>query len=146
MAASEVIGEDSGMPSIDAIDGIDVKDATRFRKNGVRTTEALLRKAQTRRGRKDLAVATGLTEKQLFKWVNRADLMRVKGIGAEYADLLEAVGVTDLKDLRTRNASALTKRLLSLNARKQLVRRLPTEGMVDGWIAEAKGLRSLVRH
>ncbi|MDH3471278.1 MAG: DUF4332 domain-containing protein [Acidimicrobiia bacterium] len=134
------------MPSIDSIEGIGPKFATKLRKNGVRTTEALLKKAGTRKGRKDLVVTTGLSDKLMLEWVNRADLMRVKGIGSEYSDLLEAAGVDSVKELRNRTAPALSKKMVTINTKKKLVRRLPTESMVDRWIRHAKKLKPAVRH
>lgn len=134
------------MASIDSIECIEIKEATRLRKNGVRTTEALLKKAGTRRGRKDLASATGLADREVLDWVNRADLMRVKGIGAEYSDLLEAAGVDTVKELKTRSPAALTKRMGTINSKKKLVRRLPTEAMVERWVNEAKKLKPAVRY
>ena len=118
------------MASIDAIEGIGHKHATKLRKHRVRTTEALLKRGATRRGRKDLAAETGLSEKMILEWVNRADLMRVKGIGEEYSDLLEAAGVDTVKELRRRNAANLLNAMIDVNAKKRLVRRLPTESMV----------------
>ena len=134
------------MPSIDSIEGIGPKFATKLRKNGVRTTEALLKKAGTRKGRKDLVTTTGLNDKLMLEWVNRADLMRVKGIGSEYSDLLEAAGVDSVKELRNRTAPALSKKMVTINTKKKLVRRLPTESMVDRWIRHAKKLKPAVRH
>jgi len=77
------------MASIDAIEGIGVKNATTLRKVRIRTTEALLKAGATRKGRKDLAEATGFSEHMILEWVNRADLFRVKGVGEEYSDLHE---------------------------------------------------------
>ena len=134
------------LSSIDAIEGIGAKDATRLRKAGVRTTEALLKKAGARKGRRALSRSSSLTEKQLLVWVNRADLMRVKGIGSEYSDLLEAVGVDTIKELRNRNAGSLTRKITEVNNAGKLVRRLPTEGMVGKWIRDAKKLSPAVSH
>jgi hypothetical protein len=134
------------MPSIDAIGGIDPVFATKLRKARVRTTEALLKKGATRTDRKHLATATGLTEHQILEWVNRADLMRVKGIGEEYSDLLEAAGVDTVKELKTRKAVVLHAKLVEINTRQQLVRRLPTAAMVEGWVASAGKLAAIVKY
>jgi len=138
--------EGSGMATIDAIAGLDPKSATRFRKSKVRTTEALLKRAATRRGRKELAGSTKLDEKQILIWVNRADLMRVKGIGSEYSDLLEAAGVDTIKELRRRNPTSLTTKMIQINESKKLVQRLPTEGMVERWIAHASQLEPIITY
>ncbi len=134
------------MPSIDAIEGIGPTYATKLRKAGIRTTEALLKRGATRTGRKGVATATGLTEHQILEWVNRADLMRVKGIGEEYSDLLEASGVDTVKELKMRKAANLHAKMVEINEKKRLVRRLPTEGMVAGWIASAAKLPAAVKY
>lgn len=134
------------MPSIDAIDGIGHKRATVLRKNGIRTTEALLKRGATKRGRKELARITKFDERVLLEWVNRADLMRCKGVGSEYSDLLEEAGVDTVKELRRRNPTSLTAKMIELNEKKRLVRRLPTESMVTGWIENAKELEAVVSY
>lgn len=134
------------MPSIKEIEGIGQKLATTLRKAGIRTTEALLKRAATKRGRKELAAATGLSEKQILEWVNRADMMRCQGVGSEYSDLLEAAGVDTIKELRRRNPTSLTARMIEINEKKRLVRRLPTEAMVARWVESAQGLEPMVRY
>lgn len=134
------------MASIDAIEGIGHKYATKLRKARVRTTEALLKAGATRKGRKELATATGLSDHQILEWVNRADLMRVKGVGEEYSDLLEAAGVDTVKELRRRNSANLLAAMVEVNTKKRLVRRLPTLSMVDRWIGHAKELDPVVSY
>ncbi len=134
------------MASIDAIEGIGHAQATKLRKARIRTTEALLRAAATRAGRRSVAEATGLSEQQVLAWVNRADLMRVKGVGEEYSDLLEAAGVDTVRELRRRNAANLLTTMIEVNAKKRLVRRLPTLGMVERWVDHAKDLDPVVAH
>ena len=133
------------MPSIDAIGGIEPARATKLRKARIRTTEALLKKGATRAGRKKLATATGFTEQQITEWVNRADLLRVSGVGAEYSDLLEAVGVDTVKELKTRKAASLHAKLVEANVHKRLVRRLPTEAMVARWVSAAAKLEPAIK-
>ena len=133
------------MASITAV-GLPPREATKLRKNGVRTTDGLLKVASTKSGRRKLAGQTHLSERDVLCWVNRADLMRVKGIGPEYADLLEAAGVDTVKELRIRNPNNLLESMTELNARKRLVRRLPTAGMVNGWVAAARELDPMVRY
>ncbi len=134
------------MASIAAIESMDHRDATKLRKVGIRTTDALLKIAATRTGRRRLARDTALSEGEILAWVNRADLMRIKGIGSEYADLLEAAGVDTIRELRRRNPDRLLLAMTDLNLRRRLIRRLPTNGMVTGWIEAAKGIEPLVTH
>lgn len=134
------------MASIGAVGGMNQREATKLRKARVRTTESLLKVAGTRGGRKKLARETEIAEESILRWVNRADLMRVKGIGSEYAELLEVSGVDTIKELRRRNPDRLLDTMVELNLRKMLVRRLPTDGMVTGWVDEAKALDPLVTY
>jgi Domain of unknown function (DUF4332) len=134
------------MPSIDAIEGIEHKHATRLRKGRVRTTEALLKLGATRKGRGELAAATGINEQLILRWVNRADLFRVKGVGEEYSGLLESAGVDTVKELRRRNPANLLSAMVEINNAKRLVRRLPTESMVARWVDHAKTLDPMVKY
>ena len=134
------------MASIDTIEGIGHKMATSLRKARIRTVEALLKKGATRKGRREIAVATGISEKLILEWVNRADLMRVRGVGEEYSDLLEAAGVDTVKELRRRNSVNLLAAMIEVKSNKALVRRLPTEAMVERWVAHANELEAVVKH
>lgn len=134
------------MASIDTIEGISHKQATSLRKARIRTIEALLKKGATRTGRREIAAATNQSEQLILKWVNRADLMRVRGVGEEYSDLLEAAGVDTVKELRRRNPSNLLGSMVEVNAKKRLVRRLPTEAMVERWVEHARDLEVVVKY
>ena len=123
------------MARIDEIAGIDAKDATKLRKAGIRTTESLLKRGGAKGSRDQLAADAGVDPELILRWAHRADMMRVPGIGSEYALLLEMCGVSTIKELRRRNAGALAAKLSDSNGRKPLVRRLPTEAMVISWIA-----------
>lgn len=132
------------MASISAIRAIRHRDATKLRKGKVRTTEALLHQAATRPGRSDISSRTGIATSDLLKWAQQADLMRVKGVGAEYADLLAAAGVDTIKALRRRNAQNLMVAMTQINAKRRKVQRLPTVEMVQTWIDDANELEPLV--
>ena len=129
------------------VEGIGPTFAEQLRGAGVETTDDLLARAGSRDGRDRLAKETGLTAKQLLEWVNHADLMRLDGVGSEYADLLEAAGVDSCAELAQRNAANLAQTFLELDAaRPNWIRRVPTEATVAGWIAEAKSLEAVVSH
>ena len=128
------------MARIDQVAGIGHREATRLRKAGVRTSKALAECAATRRGRTDLAKKTGISPKDLQVWVHHADLLRVRGVGAEYAALLVEAGVDTLRDLRRRNPTALLAKIIGMNGSQRVVDRLPTESMVENWISAAGDL------
>lgn len=122
------------------IEGIGEVYAEKLKGIGIRTTSALLERGKDPKGRKDLAEETGISDALILRWVNIADLLRVRGIGEEYSELLEAAGVDTVKELRHRNAANLTKALAEANEKRRLVRSLPTEKVVEKWVAHAKEL------
>ena len=132
---------------IEDVEGIGPTYAEKLAGAGVGTTEQLLERGASRAGRASLAVATGIGEAQLLKWVNHVDLMRLNGVGSEYADLLEAAGVDSCAELAQRNAANLAQTFLELDAaRPNWIRQIPSEATVAGWIAEAKTLEGAVTH
>jgi predicted flap endonuclease-1-like 5' DNA nuclease len=113
---------------------------------GITTTDQLLRAGASRKGRQDLADSAGIPRDLILKWVNRADLMRVPGIGEEYSDLLEAAGVDTVKELRKRVPENLHLALAEANSRRKLVRRLPHFSEVQAWIEAAKGMEIVLTY
>ena len=132
------------MASIAAIRSIGHREATKLRKSRVRTTDSLLQQASTRKGRAEVSRRTAIPTADLLKWAQQADLMRINGVGSEYADLLGGAGVDTIKTLRRRNAANLMVALGQVNAKRRLVQRLPTVEMVQGWIDEANAIEPLV--
>ena len=96
--------------------------------------------------RETLATSTGLSGKLILKWANRADLMRVKGVGEEYADLLEAAGVDTVPELAQRKAENLHAVLMKTQGRKQLVRQPPALKTVESWIVAAKEMERVLHY
>ncbi|MDH5506205.1 MAG: DUF4332 domain-containing protein [Anaerolineae bacterium] len=131
---------------ISKIEGIGPVYAKQLKHAGINNTAGLLRVAADKRGRQELAEKTNLSEKLILEWVNLADLMRVKGIGEEYSDLLEEAGVDTVKELRNRVPENLHKSVLETNAKKNLVRRPPSLSMVQRWVSHAKRLDPIVTH
>jgi len=134
------------MTNVVDIEGIGPDRAEKLKAAGVVTTDDLLGKGGTAKGRKDLEAATGLGGALILKWVNRADLFRIKGIGTQYSDLLEAAGVDTVVELAQRRADNLTKKMAEVNEQKKLVRALPAESIVAGWIEQAKALPRAVEY
>ena len=132
---------------IEDVEGIGPIFAQKLQAAGVNTTDDLLDRGGTKAGRASLASASGLTETQLLEWVNHADLMRINGVGSEYADLLEAAGVDSCAELAQRNAANLAQTFQELDAaRPNWIRQIPSEATVAAWIAEAKTMEAVVAH
>jgi predicted flap endonuclease-1-like 5' DNA nuclease len=134
------------MANIEEIEGIGPTFGAKLQTADVKTVEALLAAGGSPAGRKALAAKTGIDDGKILEWVNRADLMRIKGVGSEFSDLLEASGVDTVKELATRNADNLHAKMLEINTAKKLVRRTPTEAEVASWVAEAKTLKPAVSY
>jgi predicted flap endonuclease-1-like 5' DNA nuclease len=128
------------------IEGVGEAYANKLAAAGIPTQEALLAAGATAKSRKDLAEQTGISEKLVLGWVNRVDLSRVKGIGEEYADLLEAAGVDTVPELAQRKPDNLCQKLAEVNEAKKLVRQLPTEAKVADWVEQAKALPRMVTY
>jgi predicted flap endonuclease-1-like 5' DNA nuclease len=128
------------------VEGIGPVNAEKLSAAGVKSIEGLLSAGSTPKGRKEIAEKTGISDTYILKWVNRADLFRVKGIGSEYGDLLEASGVDTVVELATRKAENLYKKLVEVNTEKKLVRQMPGEKQVAGWIENAKSLPRAVSY
>ena len=131
---------------IETIEGIGPAYAKKLRAAGIKTTEALLKKGADKKGRAAVAEMSGIDETLILEWVNLSDLMRVKGIGEEYSDLLEEAGVDTVKELRNRKPANLHAKMLEVNTAKKLVRRPPALSMVERWVAEAKELPPMVKY
>jgi predicted flap endonuclease-1-like 5' DNA nuclease len=134
------------MAKILDVEGIGPTYAKKLVSAGIKTTEELLETAGGPEGRKMLADKTGISEKNLLEWVNLSDLMRIKGVGEEYSDLLEEAGVDTVVELATRNPDNLCTKIMEINKTKKLVRRPPTLANVKSWIQQAKTLPRKVTH
>lgn len=125
------------MANVKDIEGIGPVLGAKLEKAGIVTVESLLESGTTRTGRANIAKETGIPESRILDFVNMADLMRVKGVGAEFAELLVAAGVDTIKELRTRNAENLHNKLEEVHSEKGLTRRVPSLDMVKDFIAQA---------
>ena len=134
------------MTNIKKIEGIGPVYGEKLAAAGLKTVDALLSRGATEKGRDELVEATGISHKLILEWVNHADLYRIKGVGEEYSDLLEASGVDTVVELAQRNAEHLYAKLVSTNLEKKLVRKLPTSAQVADWIEQAKKLPRVVTY
>lgn len=126
------------------IEGIGPSYEAKLNKAGIRSVEALLKAGATSKGRKDLAANTGIADTLILEWVNLADLLRVKGIGSQYSDLLEEAGVDTVTELAGRVPENLWKKMQEVNQAKKLVNKMPGLKQVSNWVALAKKLPKVV--
>ncbi len=134
------------MKKLTEIEGVGEAYSHKLHDVGIDTCEQLLEKCSSPNARKQVAKKAGVPESMLLKWLNNADLFRIKGIGQEYADLLESAGVDTVPELARRNAENLYAVLCEVNAEKKLVRKMPTEKQVGEWISQAKDMPRMINY
>jgi len=134
------------MTKLTTIEGIGPAFEEKLQSAGITSCEVLLEKGSTSKGRDEIAAASGVDGGRILKFVNHADLMRVKGVGGEYAELLEAAGVDSVPELAQRNADNLAAKMEEINTAKSLVRALPSAVSVQEWVAQAKSMEKVVTH
>ena len=131
---------------IETIEGIGPAMAEKLAAANLTTCEQLLESCANPAGRKQVAEQTSISESQLLKWANMADLMRVSGIGGEYAELLKASGVDTIKELRTRVPANLAEKAAQINEEKKLTRVVPSADTIAKWVEQAKSIDPMITH
>jgi predicted flap endonuclease-1-like 5' DNA nuclease len=134
------------MTKLTKIEGIGEAYAQKLKDIEIFTIEQLLDKGCSPAGRKAIAEATGISERLILEWVNHSDLFRIKGIGEEYADLLEAAGVDTIPELAQRNAANLYNKIIETQSLKKLVRKLPVQSQIENWIEQARLLPRIITY
>ncbi|GJM16746.1 MAG: hypothetical protein DHS20C13_20730 [Thermodesulfobacteriota bacterium] len=136
------------MASLTKVEGIGKRYQKQLQKAGISTTDALLKVCCTRKGRNQIAKESGISAKLILEWVNHSDLFRIKGVGEEYADLLEASGVDTVVELGKRVPENLLAKMTAVNSKgkRKLVRQLPGIKSVKAWVKQAKRLKRVVTH
>jgi len=134
------------MTNIVKIEGIGKVYTEKLVAAGIKTTEALLEAGCKAKAREEIAAKTGIPVKLILEWVNLADLMRIKGVGEEYSDLLEEAGVDTVAELANRKPENLLQKIMETNEKEKLVRRPPVLKQVQKWVEEAKKLPHKVEY
>jgi predicted flap endonuclease-1-like 5' DNA nuclease len=136
----------TGKGKLTSIQGIAEATEAKLNRAGINNVNDLLEEGATPTGRAEIAERSGLSEAQILKFVNYADLFRIKGIAGQTAELLEAAGVNTVAELAQRNASNLATKLSEVNDTKKLTGKVPNEKQVGEWIEAAKALPKKVTY
>lgn len=128
------------------VEGIGPQMAVKLNEAGIMNTDQLLTACKTPAMRADLASKTGISDKLILRFANMVDLFRITGVGAQYAELLEASGVDTVVELSNRNPENLVAKMEEVNAEKRLVRRTPPATSVKKWVLEAKTLPRVLEY
>ncbi|UCG62947.1 MAG: DUF4332 domain-containing protein [Candidatus Zixiibacteriota bacterium] len=134
------------MTKLNRIEAIGPTFVEKLKSSGITTTEVLLERGATPKGRKEIAQMTGIGEERILRWVNLSDLFRIKGIGEEYSDLLEAAGIDTVPEMAKRNPENLYDVLIDVNEQKNLVRQVPSRTTVATWVETAKTLPRVIKY
>ncbi len=135
------------MAGIEDVEGIGPAYAEKLAAAGISTTDGLLERGASASGRAEIEAASGISHTLVLEWVNHVDLMRIKGVGSEFSDLLSAAGVDSPAELAQRNAANLAATLQEVvAARPGTVRRIPSEDVLQDWIDQSKRLPRVVEH
>lgn len=134
------------MAKLTDIKGITDAQAEKLKAAGATTQESFLEVCGDKKGRKDVAAASGIDEKEILGWLNRADLARIKGVSTQYADLLECAGVDTVPELAQRNGANLHAKMEEINTAQSLVEKMPTSTQVEDWVAQAKALPRAIHY
>lgn len=134
------------MSKLTEIRGIDEDTQNKLKNVGIASIGEFIEQCGDKKGRKEIAGQTGIDEKQILQWLNRADLSRIKGVSTLYADLLEFAGVDTVPELAQRKAENLQAKMAVVNEEKQLVQRVPPLALVEDWVSQAKELPRVINY
>ena len=124
------------------IEGIGPEYAEDLKRVGIKTTEDLRLASLV-----EIAEATNISPKLLYKWICMADLFRVKRAAEEYTNLLFYMDIETVKDLSKQKVADLYTRVKKAadEAEKKPgwhgdVNKDPSKTDVQAWIESAKEL------
>jgi len=131
---------------IEEIQGIGPAYGKQLSAAGIVTTQDLLELCATPAGRDKIGEACGLSTDQLLSFANMADLMRVSGVGKQFAELLHAAGIDTVKELAARNPDNVAEKLAAVNADKNLAKAVPSAGQLQEWISAAASMDAILTY
>jgi len=118
-----------------------------LKKAKITTTGEILEHGICRTSRGNLANELGISERLIFKWVNLADLLRVKGIGKRYLKLLDKIGIGNLNKLSKQDSDNILQKINSLDQEDlKKIKRKPSKKTIRRWIEESRKTRKIVQN
>ena len=140
---AQLSSDKNGTP-IETIEGIGSGFGSRLKADGISTTEALLELCTTDEGIARVCKCVDLDENTVRNWGTMADLMRIKGLGGQWAELMWRAGVNSVQDLAQREIVSLRAKMREINDAEHRVAELPGEKRVTKFIAEAGELDAVL--
>ena len=134
------------MKTLVEIPGVDLVCIEKLRDAGIPSIDAFLEVCVRAKGRYLLAERTGIPRMTILGLANHADLLRVNGVGSEYANLLQAAGVETVPELSRRNAAKLRKKLVEVQGAQHEDCTVPSEAEIADWIEQARELPRILQY
>ena len=141
---AEMAAKKAGTP-IEAIEGIGPGFGGKLRADGIDTTEKLLEACSTDAGIAKVCACVDLDENTVRNWATMADLMRIKGLGGQWAELMWRSGISSVQDLASQEVAPLRLRFREVNDAEHRVAELPGENRVTSFIDQAKSLDPVIQ-
>ncbi|MGI9227881.1 MAG: DUF4332 domain-containing protein, partial [Gammaproteobacteria bacterium] len=100
---------------VEEVEGIGKSYGKSIREMGITTTLELLDKCCLMDGRIQVAEKVGIEDFVVHKWASMCDLMRVSGVGGQFAELMVYAGIDSAQDLAQQDAGRLHDILAKAN-------------------------------
>jgi predicted flap endonuclease-1-like 5' DNA nuclease len=140
---AKLSGGKAGTP-IESVEGIGQGFGNRLKADGISTTEALLELCASDAGVERVCKCVDLDENTVRNWGTMADLMRINGLGGQWAELMWRAGVTSVQDLAQREIEPLRARMREVNEEEHRVAELPGEKRVTKFLEDAGRLHAVL--
>ena len=113
---------------------------------GITSTQSLYEKCTTLEGRLAVSKKSKISLKLVLRWINKLDLLRLEGIGADFWKLLETSDIISVDMLARQNPNELLQKFEKINHEKNITKRNPSLWEVENWISQAKILPKLMEN
>lgn len=105
---------------------------------GIASLDDLILKTRDKKERDELALRLLVPKEKLIHWVEKAQLVQLKGLGIENLLLLEKVGVHSISALASEDPEKLYKRIEQVFQGRPI----PKKSKIRIWVKEARKVRS----
>jgi predicted flap endonuclease-1-like 5' DNA nuclease len=133
------------MAKIETIEGIGPAFQEKLAGAGVTSVEGLLESGASDSARATLAEASGIPQKRIDTWVSMADLMRLAGVGGQFAELMVRSGVNSVATLGGMSGDTLRASLETENEAKNMVKKIPSVDTLNGYIQAASHIEDILK-
>ncbi len=124
---------------VETIEGIGPAYGKKLRKIGVNTTsDMVLAFLKDEDNVIKASKEMGVDADAIRAWASMADLMKLPGVGGQFAELMQTVGISSREELATVSATSLHSDMVQFNKRTPIVPKVPTLEELSGWIKIAK--------